>query len=128
MSVITTGTKRRLECMAPVEAVIGVVGEKKSGNINPSRYGAADKVIGYRRSYGAANRFRVWNGKYVVSAEKRGQVLAHQAKFRAVAQLARLRLMDAQHRQQDEINFKKQTQYGTLFGYVFHEEWLVYED
>lgn len=127
MSVIKTGTKRRLECVAPVEAVIGIVGAKKSGNFDPKRYGANNKVVGYQRSYGAANRFRVTNGIYEVSANKIASVRAHQAKFKAVCQNTRLRMMDAQHRQQDELAFKAQTKYGTLFGFLFKQEWDSYE-
>ena len=63
-----------------------------------------------------------------IDPSKRGAVLAHRAKFRAVGQLARLRMADPTKRQLDEAAFKAQTKYTTLFGYIFHDEWQSYED
>ena len=63
-----------------------------------------------------------------ISPAKRGDVLAHQAKFKAVGQLARLRMADPNKRQVDEVAFRNQSKYTTFYGYVFHDEWLQYED
>ena len=106
----------KIKTIRPIESISGTL--KKS-----------DKV-GFAVRKATAKNFTVTRDDWTphISPEKRGQVLAHQAKFKAVAQLARLRMMDAQHRQQDELAFKAQSKYSTLFGYLFHEEWLTYED
>ena len=106
----------RIKTIRPIESLSGKL--KKS-----------DKVSFAVRKATAKN-FTVTRDDWTqhISAEKIGAVRAHQAKFTAVAQLARLRMMDAQHRMQDELAFKAQSKYSTLFGFLFHEEWLTYED
>ena len=106
----------RVKTIRPIESISGKL--KKS-----------DKV-GFALRKATAKNFTVTRDDWTqqISPEKRGAVLARQAKFKAVAQLARLRMMDAQHRLQDEVAFKAQSKYSTLYGYLFHEEWLTYED
>ena len=106
----------RIKTIRPIESLSGKL--KKS-----------DKVSFAVRKATAKN-FTVTRDDWTqhISSEKIGSVRAHQAKFTAVAQLARLRMMDAQHRMQDELAFKAQSKYSTLFGFLFHEEWLTYED
>ena len=103
----------------PVEALHGKL--KKS-----------DKV-GFAKRKKSGTKFTVTRDDWRMPIEsidpsKRGAVLAHRAKFRAVAQLARLRMADPSKRQLDEAAFKAQTKYTTLFGYIFHDEWMSYED
>ena len=106
----------RVSYIRPIESLHGKLGRKDE--------------VGYAMRTKSLFKFTVtrndWSMHY--SPEKHGQVLAHQAKFKAVAQLARLRMMDANHRMQDEVAWKAQSKYSTLFGYLFHEEWMTYED
>ena len=114
---------RYINCIAPVESMIGKLGQKDkiSGNGNQN-------YIGFRRKYSAVNRFALRTKEMVYAPNKVVAALARQAKFRAVVQLATLRLKDANKRLLDEAAWKKQTKYKTLFGYVFHDEWISYED
>ena len=122
MSVITEGTRRRMECIAPVEAFIGKF-DKKAKTAN-TRYGGSGFVVGFQRATGAANRFSYRVKGLGKASQEQTQL---RAKFKAVSQSARERLLDPSKRQQDEKNFKKQTKYGTLWGYVFMQEWNTFE-
>lgn len=123
------GTKRRIICMAPVESVVGIVGKKNTSLYDPARYGGQNQMIGFVRKNTAANRFRVSDGTFEYHSEAtKAAALLRQAKFRGVSQAAHARLQDPTKRQADEIAWRSQTKYATLWGYVFHEEWLVYED
>lgn len=122
MSVIKKGTRRRMECIAPVEAFIGKF-DKKATTAN-ARYGGNGYVVGFQRATGPANRF-AYREKGVGDPSTQQTLI--RTKFAAVVQSTRERMMDVTKRQQDEIAFKKQTEYGTLRGYVFHEEWMAFE-
>lgn len=123
------GTLRRLECMAPVESIHGLLDNKSSKGFDPARYGMnSGRVVGFTKSWGTRNFFAVKVKPYSVSAAKQGQVLAHRAKFKAVAQAARNRMKNAESRQLDEAAWKAQTKYATFFGFLFADEWVSYED
>ena len=66
-----------------------------------------------------------WSMHYSASEEQAAK--QRQAKFKAVSQSAHERLMDPTKRQADEKAFKAQSKYTTLFGFVFHEEWMTFE-
>lgn len=127
MSVIEIGTKRRLQCIAPVEAVIGKIGKGNAGLYDVHRYGGVNCFVGYQFANTGANRFRINTGKYNLDPTKKASVIAAQAKFAAVSQATSERLLDPQKKQVDKLAWSKQTKYRTLFGYVFHLEWLAYE-
>ncbi len=65
--------------------------------------------------------------KQVISPDKQAAAKQRQAKFKAVVQSARERMMDPTKRQADEKAFKAQSRYTTLFGFIFHEEWMTFE-
>ena len=54
--------------------------------------------------------------------------LAARAKFSAVVKQARLRMLDPNHADMDQLGFSRQTKYTTLFGYVFRQVWASYEE
>ena len=54
--------------------------------------------------------------------------LAQRAKFKAVSQAARLRMLDPNHADMDQLGFSRQDKYTTLFGYVFRQVWDSYEE
>ena len=106
----------KAEFIRPVEALHGKL--KKS-----------DKV-GFAKRKKSGTKFTVtrddWSLK--VSASKIAAVRAHRQKFAAVGALARDRMQDPTKRAIDEAAFKAQSKYSTFFGYLFHEEWLSYEE
>ena len=106
----------KAEFIRPVEALHGKL--KKS-----------DKV-GFAKRKKSGTKFTVtrddWSLK--ISAAKIASVTAHRQKFAAVGALARDRMQDPTKRTIDEAAFKAQNKYSTFFGYLFHEEWLSYEE
>ena len=106
----------KIKTIRPIESISGKL--KKS-----------DKV-GFAVRKATAKNFTVTRDdwKQHISPAKQAAVLAQQAKFRAVSQLAHLRMKDPNKRLLDEAAFKAQSKYSTLFGYIFHDEWLSYED
>lgn len=123
------GTKRRLTCVAPVQHMIGVVGQTKGTKYDPERYGGLTKVVGYCRSYSTINRFsvRAKAGITYKDAQTAQEAKARQDKFRAVRQSALERLQDPNKRLQDRAAFAQQTKYATLPGFVFHLEWVAFD-
>lgn len=123
------GTKRRLTCVAPVQHMIGVVGQTKGTKYDPERYGGLTKVVGYCRSYSTINRFavRAKSGITYKDAATAQAAATRQAKFKAVAQSTRERMQDPNKRLVDAAAFKQQTKYATLYGYVFSLEWLAFD-
>ena len=53
--------------------------------------------------------------------------IACQNALKTAAQAAKTALEDPTKRTIDEAAFKAQSKYTTLFGYLFHEEWMSYE-
>ena len=106
----------KAEFIRPVEALHGKL--KKS-----------DKV-GFAKRKKSGTKFTVtrddWTNK--ISAAKIASVTAHRQKFAAVGALARDRMQDPTKRTIDEAAFKAQSKYSTFFGYLFHEEWMSYEE
>jgi hypothetical protein len=107
----------RIKTIRPIESISGKL--KKSDN------------VGFALRKKTAKNFTVtrddWSQHFLTS-EKQAAALARQAKFRGVSQAAHARLQDPTKRQADELAFRNQTKYTTLFGYVFHQEWIVWED
>lgn len=128
MANISLGTKRRIETVAPVGAVIGDMGNKSGKKYDPKRYGMNKKYVGYQKAWGPANRFQVRTKEMEISAAKSAQVLQHRLKFKTVCTSTRERLSDPNKRQMDQAGFAGQTKYATLYGYVFKKEWDSYED
>ncbi len=54
--------------------------------------------------------------------------IACQNALKTAAQAAKTALEDPTQRTVDEAAFKAQSKYTTLFGYLFHEEWMSYEE
>ncbi len=105
----------KCEYIRPVEALHGKL--KKS-----------DKV-GFAKRKKSGTKYTVTRDNWTntISAAKITAVRAHRQKFAAVGALARDRMADPTKRTVDEAAFKAQTKYTTLFGYLFHEEWMSYE-
>lgn len=129
MGVGKKGTKRRLECMLPIEAVVGTIGNKSGEKYkyNPDRYGTVAKMVGFQKSWSPTNRFAVRVKKMEIAAANLPAVTAHRTKFRNVAALAHERMTDPNKRQMDYAAYKLQTEYATFWGYIFHLEWESYE-
>ena len=125
------GSRRRLSNIAPVSSIHGYVGQTTSGKRYPEeRYGGAPKVYGFTRLGGSRNFFAVKTQlkmKYSTPAIQEAAE-ARQAKFKAVTQATSERLANPTLRAQDELAFTQQSEYKTLFGFVFHLEWEAYDD
>ena len=68
----------------------------------------------------------IWKMKYKTEAAATA-ARQHQAKFRAVSQAAHERKIDPTKKTADEAAFRAQSKYTTMFGFLFHLEWLAYE-
>ena len=106
----------RIKTIRPIESISGKL--KKSDNVGFALRKATKKNFTVTRDD--------WTNK--ISAAKIASVRAHRQKFAAVGALARDRMQDPNKRTIDEAAFKSQTKYTTLFGYLFHEEWMSYEE
>ena len=106
----------RIKTIRPIESISGKL--KKSDNVSFSLRKATKKNFTVTRD----------NWTNTISAAKIASVRAHRQKFAAVGALARDRMADPTKRAVDEVAFKAQSKYTTLFGYLFHEEWMSYEE
>ena len=106
----------RVSYIRPIESLHGKLGKKD--------------VVGYAMRTKSYAKYTVTRDswKLNISEAKQAGVLAHRAKFKAVAQQARNRMKNAQTRLIDEAAWKAQSKYTTFFGYLFHDEWESYED
>ena len=129
MAVGKLGTKRRLECMLPIEAVVGTIGSKSGEKYkyDPDRYGTVAKMVGYQKAWSPTNRFAVRVKKMEISTANLPAVTAHRTKFRTVAGLTHERKTNPATLQMDQAAFKAQTKYATFWGFLFHLEWESYE-
>ena len=118
---------RRLRCIAPIETVSGKLAQQVV-KTNASGTGAIICMGVVRKTNPGVNFFAMkrYGGVYKTEASKTAAA-QRQAKFRAVSQAAHERKIDPTKKTQDEENFAKQTKYKTMFGYLFHLEWLAYE-
>ena len=106
----------KIRTIRPIESISGKL--KKSDNVGFALRKATKKNFTVTRDD--------WTNK--ISAAKIASVTAHRQKFAAVGALARDRMQDPAKRTIDEAAFKAQSKYSTFFGYLFHEEWLSYEE
>ena len=93
-----------------------------------------DKIhgkISKKHKVGFAHRKATAKNYTTAYGERKTQVkeseLAQRAKFAAVCKAARLRMIDPDHVDMDQLLFAEQTKYSTLFGYVFKQCWDAYE-
>lgn len=114
MAIAYGGVKRRIECMEPVEAIIGKL-TKKSNITGVTRYGRTSAYIGYQRATGPANRFQCKTESKVsnsAAAEETRQ------KFATALTNARSALADPTQRATLQKQFQAQTVYRTLQGFA----------
>lgn len=118
---------RKLNCMAPVESMVGKLTQVKN-KTNDEGSGARVYVGFVRKTQVGINRFacKIYGGVYK-SAATETAARQRQAKFRAVSQAAHERKIDPLKKPADEAAFKAQSKYKTMFGFLFHLEWIAYE-
>ena len=95
----------------PVEAIHGKVAKSH-------KVGFAHRVaskLNYTQSY----------GKRTTKVTKKETDL--RTKFGAVAAATHLRMADPQQMQADQLAFKAQSKYKTVYQYVFNQEYAAYE-
>ena len=67
-----------------------------------------------------------WSMKYS-TAELAQAAKLRQNKFRSVAMAAHERMTDPTKKTADQLAFRNQSKYTTMFGYLFAQEWEAYE-
>ena len=106
----------KADYIRPVEALHGKL--KKS-----------DKV-GFAKRKKSGTKFTVtrddWTQKFS-TAEKAQAAKLRQNKFRSVAMAAHERMTDPTQKTADQLAFRNQSKYTTMFGFLFHLEWDAYE-
>ena len=101
----------KVEYAFPVEKIHGKVAKHH-------KVGFAHRVaskLNYTQSYGKRST-------KVSQAE-----VDHRTKFAAVAAATRTRMADPTQMQADQLAYKAQTKYKTLYQYVFNQEWAKYQ-
>ena len=68
----------------------------------------------------------VWKMKYKTTETAQAAKL-RQNKFKSVSMAAHERMTDPTKKTADQIAFRNQSKYTTMFGYLFHLEWDAYE-
>lgn len=107
---------RRLECMAPIQAMHGKLGKKAI-----SLVGGRGGFIGTTRRYSATNYFSFKNQGRTSALDSR-EILLRQ-KFGQAATNAAAALKDPTQIPTITAGFKAQTKYKTLFTYVWKLEY-----
>lgn len=103
--------------MAKVEYAFPV--DKIHGRISKSH-----KVGFFHRNATKRNFTTTYGSRTTTPSQKE---LDHRIKFGAVATATRERLNDASKITADQLAFREQTKYKTLYQYVFNLEWEAYQ-
>ena len=102
----------KVEYAFPVDKVHGKISKKHK--------------IGFAHRKASAKNYTTAYGERTTAVKE--TELAARAKFGAVVKQARLRMLDPNHADMDQLNFSRQDKYTTLFGYVFRQVWDSYEE
>lgn len=116
-------SKRIVRYMEPVESMSGKFSptSKKSGD-------GQKLYVGSHRRRSGLNTFACHTQKFnYLSAATEAEAVAQQQKFKRVATAARTRMVDPEKMDADQIAFRNQTKYTTMFGFLFHLEWIADE-
>ena len=101
----------KIDYAFPIEKVHGKISKKHR--------------IGFAHLNSTGRNFTVEYGKRTTSPT--AAEVAQRDKFTAVAALARDRMIDPNFIPGDQVGFRNQTKYKTLWGYVFRQVWNGYE-
>ena len=105
----------KISYLAPVDNASGKIFGKKQ------KFMAVTRNWGNRRRGCSVTGERDLKNHPVTQAET-----DHRTKFAAVAAAARARMADPTQMQADQLAYKAQTKYKTLYQYVFNQEWQAY--
>lgn len=112
-------SKRVIRYMEPVESM--------SGKFAPTAKKAGDGqklYVGSHRRRSGLNTFACHTKKFAyTTAKDAAAAAAQQAKFTRVVAATRARMVNPEQMDADQIAFRNQTKYSTMFGYLFHLEW-----
>ena len=101
----------KVEYAFPVDKVHGKVGKNHK--------------VGFAHLNATGKNFTVSYGKR--STAVKSSELQQRAKFKAVCEAARERMIDPNYLNMDQLMFSRQTKYKTFWGYVFKQCWDAYE-
>ena len=102
----------KVEYAFPVDKVHGKISKKHK--------------VGFAHRKASAKNYTTAYGERTTPVKE--TELAARAKFTAVVKQARLRMLDPNHADMDQLGFSRQDKYTTLFGYVFRQVWDSYEE
>ncbi|MGN0234927.1 MAG: hypothetical protein ACI4BD_01230 [Paludibacteraceae bacterium] len=102
----------KVEYIAPVEAVHGKLSKA-------DRYGFAKR----KKQNGNGERISYTFRHTRPTTEPSQEMLVQRSKFAAAVKATRVRLNDPDKALADMIAFSKQTQYKTIYSYVFNQEY-----
>mgnify|MGYP003315813933 CR=1 FL=1 len=101
----------KVEYAFPVDKIHGRVSKKHK--------------VGFAHRKQSAKNYTVIYG--VRSTQPSEKEVAHRQKFAAVSAATQTRLKDANKITADQMAFREQTKYKTLYQYVWHQEWETYQ-
>ena len=102
----------KVEYAFPVDKVHGKISKKHK--------------VGFAHRKASAKNYTCSYGERTTAVKE--TELAARAKFSAVVKQARLRMLDPNHADMDQLGFSRQDKYTTLYGYVFKQVWDSYEE
>lgn len=112
-------SKRIIRFMEPVESM--------SGKFAPTskKAGEGQKLyVGSHRRRSGLNTFSCHTKKFAyTTSDAQAAAEAHQRKFTRVVTATRARMVNPEQMDADQIAFRNQTKYSTMFGFLFHLEW-----
>lgn len=111
--------------IAPVDSMSGMIGSRKT---NLSGKAVIANVRKRGGQWNEGNPFQYFSvlTRSTAPTKLTQTILDHRTKFAAVAISTRDRLQDPNQMPIDQMNFKNQTKYKTLYSYVWNLEWNSY--
>lgn len=114
-----------MKTIAPVDSMSGMIG-KRSSFVSDVAFISNLRKPGKSATKGGNAFMYLSVRKNDRSTPFSTDEVAHQTKFAAVAASTRLRMQDPSKITQDQEGFREQTQYKTMYQYVFNLEWEAY--
>lgn len=120
---------RKATMIAPVQNIHGYFIKTDGSRFDKKKYGGAPKWYGFVRHYGTKQMFgvRVKVGMTYKTAANEQAAHLRQLKFRSVAMATHERITDPNQKTQDQLAFRAQSKYATMWGFIFKQEWDAYE-
>lgn len=110
-----------LRTLAPVDSMSGMVGKREETTSNKAFIINLKKVGGWKLKGAPFMYFSLRQNDRKTNPSS--SELLHRQKFAQCVADTRARMLDPQKIPGDQLGFKNQTKYSTLYGYVFDQVW-----